>query len=63
MLLVIGHVRSSSFEVAIIICSNISNKFETVTNQSDSIVKNVIDTIIVIIIIIIIVTINNIIIA
>ena len=74
ILLVIGHVRSSSFEVAIIICSNISNsllaevsprersllagnisnKFETVTNQSDSILKNVIDTIIIIIIIVII---------
>ena len=77
ILLVIGHVRSSSFEVAIIICSNISNsllaevsprerpllagnisnKFETVTNQSDSILKNVIDTIIIIIIIIVIITI------
>ena len=73
----VGHVRSSCFEVAIIICSNISNsllaevsprerpllagnisnKFETVTNQSDSIVKNVIDTIIIIIIIIVIITI------
>ena len=74
ILLVVGHVRSSSFEVAIIICSNISNsllpllagnisnKFETVTNQSDSIVKNVIDTIIIIIIIIIVVVIITIII-